>query len=239
MVDHGIAAEGPVSRPIIPNKIRKRARSMRSLIEPFLGKPGKHGFHQFATNRASAIGVCFFPMTSIRRMQSIFSDISQGVRMPPRIALSLALFAASPLFAQTTEPIIHTADELQQREAKLLETAKANPTGIAISRLEDYGNDYTLLVVRVHTGDAERHQFFADQIVIKSGTITLVTGGTMQQEHTNSGPGRPGETVGSGIEGGKEVVLHAGDIAHIPAALPHWFKVAPGTTTTYLVFKEK
>jgi hypothetical protein len=159
--------------------------------------------------------------------------------MLPRIALSLALFSASPLFAQTTEPIVHTADELQQREAKLLETAKANPTGIAIGRLEDYGNDYTLLVVRVHTGDAERHQLFADQVVIKAGTITLVTGGTMQQEHTNSGAGRPGETVGSGIEGGKEVVLHAGDIAHIPAGLPHWFKVPPGTTTTYLVFKEK
>jgi hypothetical protein len=159
--------------------------------------------------------------------------------MLPRIVLSLALFAASSLFAQTTEPIVHTADELQQREAKLLETARTSPNGLAIGRLEDYGNDYTLLVVRARTGDAERHQFFADQVVIKTGTITLVTGGTMQQEHTNSGPGRPGETVGSGIEGGKEIVLHAGDIAHIPAGLPHWFKVAPGTTTSYLVFKEK
>jgi hypothetical protein len=33
--------------------------------------------------------------------------------MLPRIVLSLALFAASPLFAQTTEPIIHTAADLQ------------------------------------------------------------------------------------------------------------------------------
>ena len=44
---------------------------------------------------------------------------------------------------------------------------------------------------------------------------------------------------GSGIEGGKEFVLHAGDIVHIPANIPHWIKLAPGTTTTYLVFKEK
>ena len=159
--------------------------------------------------------------------------------MQRRIILSLALLTAQPLFSQTTEPTIHTAGDLQQRETKLIETAKASPTGMAIGRLEDYGNDYTLLVVRLHTGEAERHQFFADQIVVNKGTITLVTGGTMQGEHPNDGPGRPGETLGSGIEGGKEVTLHAGDIVHIPAGVPHWVKVAPGTPTTYLVFKEK
>ncbi len=159
--------------------------------------------------------------------------------MPRRIILSLALLTAQPLSSQTTEPTVHTAADLQQREAKLIETAKTSPTGFAIGRLEDYGNDYTLLVVRLHTGEAERHQFFADQIVINKGTITLVTGGTMQGEHPNNGPGRPGETLGSGIEGGKEVTLHAGDIVHIPAGVPHWVKVAPGTPTTYLVFKEK
>jgi hypothetical protein len=158
--------------------------------------------------------------------------------MLPRIFLSLTLLT-TPLIAQTTEPTVHTAADLQQREATLIETAKASPTGLAIGRLEDYGNDYTLLVVRRHTGDAERHQFFADQIVVKEGTITLVAGGTMQDEHPNNGPGRPGETLGSGIQGGKEIVLHAGDIVHIPAGIPHWVKVAPGTTTTYLVFKEK
>jgi mannose-6-phosphate isomerase-like protein (cupin superfamily) len=159
--------------------------------------------------------------------------------MLPRTLLSLALLAVSPAFAQTTDPTVHTAADLQQQEAKLIETAKASPTGLAIGRLEDYGNDYTLIVVRTRTGDAERHQFFADQIVIKEGTITLVTGGTMQGEHPNTAAGRPGETLASSIEGGKEVVLHAGDIVHIPANLPHWVKVAPGTTTTYLVFKEK
>jgi hypothetical protein len=155
------------------------------------------------------------------------------------IFLTLTLAAAQSLLAQTAEPTIHTAADLAQREAKLIETAKASPTGLGIGRLEDYGNDYTLLVVRTHTGDAERHQFFADQIVMKKGTITLVTGGTMQAEHPNSGPSRSGETLGSGIEGGKEIVLHPGDIARIPAGIPHWVKVAPGVTTTYLVFKEK
>jgi hypothetical protein len=88
--------------------------------------------------------------------------------MLPRIVLSLALLAASPTFAQTTEPIIHTEADLQQREARLIETAKASPNGLAIGRLEDYGNDYTLLVVRARTGEAESHQLFADQMVIKT-----------------------------------------------------------------------
>ena len=106
-----------------------------------------------------------------------------------------------------------------------------DPTGEASWRGRAFRRDFA--------GDAERHQFFADQIVLQKGTITLITGGTMQGEHPNTTANRPGETLGSGIEGGKETTLHAGDIVRIPAGIPHWVKVAPGTTTTYLVFKEK
>ena len=153
--------------------------------------------------------------------------------MPRSIILSLALIAAPSLFAQTT----HTTADLQQHEAKLLATAKANPTGLGTDIMDDYGNDRSMLIVRVHTGAPERHQFWADQMVIQKGTITLVTGGTMQGEHPNGTA--PGETLGTSIQGGKEIVLHAGDIVHIPAGIPHQAKIAPGTTVTYLVFKEK
>ena len=74
-------------------------------------------------------------------------------------------------------------------------------------------------------------------MVISTGTVTLVTGGTMQED-TPTAPA-PAKPVGTGIQGGKEVVLHAGDIAHIPAGVPHWVKLAPGTTTTYIIFKDK
>lgn len=153
-----------------------------------------------------------------------------------RLALLLAL--ATPILAQTsTEPTIHTNADLDQREAKLLAKATSNPTGLAFEVMDDYGNDRTFLVVRVHTGEPERHQFWADEIVVRKGTITLVTGGAMQAEHPNGTS--PGETLASSIEGGKEVVLHPGDIAHVPANVPHWVKIAPGTTTTYLIYKEK
>lgn len=156
--------------------------------------------------------------------------------MQLRIFLCLTLIAAQALLAQTA-PVIHTAADLQQREALLMKIAKASPIGLALDNMDEFCTYHTMLIVRVHTGPAERHQFWADQIIVKKGTITLVYGGTMQAERTNDN--RPGETLGSGIQGGKEVILHPGDIAHIDANVPHLVKIAPGTTTTYLVFKEK
>jgi hypothetical protein len=157
--------------------------------------------------------------------------------MLPRIILSLALIAATPTFAQTAQPTLHTTAELKQIEAKLMASAKASPKGAAFTRIDNFPTARTLLVVRVHTGDAERHQLWADQIVVNKGTLTLVTGGTMLAEIPNGT--EPGETLGSGIAGGKEVTIRAGDTVHIPANIPHWVKLDPGTTTTYLVFKEK
>jgi mannose-6-phosphate isomerase-like protein (cupin superfamily) len=151
------------------------------------------------------------------------------------IFLSLTLIAAAPLLAQSTDPIVHTTADLQQREAKLLAAAKTSPGGVAFDTIDDFGSYKNLLVVCVHTGDAELHQDWADQMVIIKGTFTVVTGGTMQAGHTTA----PGETRGPGIEGGKEVVLHTGDIAHIAANVPHWVKLAPNTTVTYLIVKEK
>jgi mannose-6-phosphate isomerase-like protein (cupin superfamily) len=150
-------------------------------------------------------------------------------------SLILLALAAAQLLAQSTDSIVHNITDLNQREAKLLTAAKASPSGNAFDTFDDLGSTKTLLVVRVHTGDAELHQQWADQMVILKGTITLVTGGAVQQGHTTA----PGETRGPGIEGGKEVGLHPGDIARIAANVPHWVKLAPGTTTAYLVFKEK
>jgi hypothetical protein len=159
--------------------------------------------------------------------------------MSPRMLSTIVLLTVLRALAQTppipsAEPVIHTVADLQLWEAKATEAAQASPPGLGISRLDDFGNDYTLLVVRLRTGEAERHQFFADEV---KGSTTIVVGGTMQAEHAS--PGRPGETLGSSVAGGKDKVLHAGEVAHIPAGIPHWVKLAPGTATTYLVFKEK
>jgi len=149
---------------------------------------------------------------------------------------SLLLLAASPLLAQTG-PTLHSAADLAALETKLTATAKTSPAGYSSETIDDFGSARTMVVVRARTGDAELHANWADQMVITKGTVILVTGGAIQGAHTL--PNQPDETRGPGITGGKEVTLHPGDTVHIPAGVPHWAKVPPGATATYLVFKEK
>ena len=158
--------------------------------------------------------------------------------MKSRTLLSLLLAATLPALAQTGT-VVHSTADLQQHEAALLAKAKASPTGLASEVLDDFGNDRTLLAVRLHSGDPELHQLWADQMVIRKGTLTLITGGTLQGQHPNTTSPGPGEFLGTTIQGGKEVVLHPGDTIHIPANVPHQVKLAPNTTAVYLVFKEK
>jgi hypothetical protein len=153
-----------------------------------------------------------------------------------QIPLALTLLAI-PAAAQTVAPIVHTAADFHQLEAKLLPAARKAPAGVATSPIDNFGTYTSLFIVRVHTGEAELHKDWADQMVIQRGTLTLVYGGTITGEHPM--PENPSEIRGTGLEGGKELTLHAGDIVHISAGLPHWVKLAPGATTTYIVFKEK
>ena len=153
------------------------------------------------------------------------------------IIFTLALAISIPALAQENDPSPHTAAEIQQHAAPLIDKAKASSTGQATDVLDDLPTARTLLVVRVKTGQAERHLLWGDQMVILSGNITLVTGGVMQDEKPNGT--LQGESLATSITGGKEITLHPGDIVHIPHSVPHWVKLAPGTTATYLVFKEK
>ena len=151
--------------------------------------------------------------------------------------LLFAAAAALPAAAQNTTPYPHTAAEIAQTETKVLTAAKASPSGSANQQMDTLPNSYTLVVGRVHTGDAELHKEFADQIVVLHGNLTLVTGGNLTNPHAL--PDQPNEIRAASVEGGQEVTLHPGDIARVPANIPHWVKLAPNTTVTYLVFKQK
>ncbi len=166
----------------------------------------------------------------------LYNSLTSKTMFPLKLT-ALALFAATPLLAQSSVPTVHSSADLTQLETKLLATAKSSPVGVGMETIDDFGSARTLAVVRVHTGEAELHEQWADQMYINKGTVILVTGGTIQGGHPL--PGQPGETRGPSLQGGKEITLHSGDTVHIPAGIPHWVKLAPGTTATYLVFKEK
>ncbi|MDQ2833508.1 MAG: cupin domain-containing protein [Acidobacteriota bacterium] len=156
------------------------------------------------------------------------------------ILLGFTAFSALSVGAQATRgtaPIVHTAADLLALEAKLTAAAKTVPVGVAVAPLDNFGTYSSLLIVRVRTGEAEQHDSWADQMIVQKGSLILVSGGSMVGEHVLAD--QPSERRGTSLTGGKELVLHAGDVVHIPAGLPHWVKLAPGASTTYLVFKEK
>jgi len=60
-----------------------------------------------------------------------------------------------------------------------------------------------------------------------------VTGGTVAGARLI----KPGETRGTSVEGGMRQELRAGDVAHVPAGLPHQMLVVGEQTVTCLVMK--
>jgi hypothetical protein len=66
-----------------------------------------------------------------------------------------------------------------------------------------------------------------------TGRAALVTGGNIVGAHTIA----PGEVRGASIDGGTRQELRAGDVAHVPAGLPHQMLVAADRALTCFVIK--
>jgi len=115
---------------------------------------------------------------------------------------------------------------LLERAAYLRELAK-NGGGAESETLKEYPRHCAMLSFRSRDGEAEVHENFADVFYVLDGRATLVTGGTV------AGAVRigPGETRGTSEE------LRAGDVAHVPAGMPHQMLVAGDKTITCLVIK--
>jgi len=121
---------------------------------------------------------------------------------------------------------------LLERAAYLHKLAKAG-NGSAGETLKEYTRHCAMLSFRSRDGEAEVHENFADLFVVLDGRATLVTGGTVAGAVTTA----PGETRGTSIEGGARQELRAGDVAHVPAGLPHQMLVSGENTVTCLVMK--
>jgi len=90
-----------------------------------------------------------------------------------------------------------------------------------------------MLSFRNRDGQAEVHENFADLFYVLEGRATLVTGGKVTGAKTVA----PGEMRGDAIEGGSRQELRPGDLAHVPAGLPHQMLVASDKTVTCFVLK--
>lgn len=122
--------------------------------------------------------------------------------------------------------------QLLQRVPHLRQLA-AEGDGSAGETLKKYPRHTTILSFRSRDGASEVHESFADLFYILDGTTTLVTGGTIVGAKTVG----PGEIRGNAIEGGTRQELKTGDVAHVPAGLPHQMLVAAETSVTCMVIK--
>jgi mannose-6-phosphate isomerase-like protein (cupin superfamily) len=92
-----------------------------------------------------------------------------------------------------------------------------------------------LTVLGSHRGagspPAEVHDKETDVMYVTDGEATIVTGGTLLESKVT----RPGQLIGSGIQGGETHHLSKGDVIVIPAGIPHWFKEIPQSINYYVV----
>jgi mannose-6-phosphate isomerase-like protein (cupin superfamily) len=121
---------------------------------------------------------------------------------------------------------------LLERAAYLRKLAK-HSDGSASETLSEYPGHFTMLSFRSRNGVVELHQNFADLFCVLDGRATLVTGGAITGAETVG----PGEIRGVSIEGGARQELRAGDVAHVPAGLPHQMLVPGDKTFTCFVVK--
>ena len=145
------------------------------------------------------------------------------------LTFSLSLAAQTPP-AHDAAPVFGSAD-LHTQFQKLAAVAKEK--GSSGSTLEDYGSYKIQLSVRTKSGGAEVHAHWDDVMIVKEGSATLITGGTVVDSKTND----EGETHGTKIENGDSHVIQPGDVLTVKAGTPHQLILKPGTVYGAVVVK--
>lgn len=84
---------------------------------------------------------------------------------------------------------------------------------------------------RDKAGQVEVHDKETDVIYVQNGEATFVTGGKMIGGKLT----RPGQYLGTEIQGGETHHLTKGDVIVVQAGTPHWFKEVPGTISYFVV----
>jgi mannose-6-phosphate isomerase-like protein (cupin superfamily) len=146
--------------------------------------------------------------------------------------LAAGFLVAPVLAADPAGFAVWKSAELKQRDEVL--SKKVGPDHSARETLADYGDHRFRMLYRDADGVPEQHDHIVDVVIVQSGEATLLVGGKMIDPKAGNGIG---EYLGTGIEGGERRALAAGDVAHIPAKIPHSFLVPTGKHITYVLVK--
>lgn len=130
-------------------------------------------------------------------------------------------------------PVDHWTPALLRERAAYLGKLARHGDGSASETLREYPRHCAMLSFRGRSGVVEVHENFADVFYVLEGRATLLTGGTVVEVVAVG----PGETRGASLEGGARQELRPGDVAHVPAGVPHQMLVAAEQTVACLVIK--
>jgi mannose-6-phosphate isomerase-like protein (cupin superfamily) len=144
---------------------------------------------------------------------------------PPKFLVATYLTAAALTAAESGH--VWKSSELSGFEQKL---SGKKVGGQSLVRWANYNAGINH---REATGEAEVHEHVVDFLLIRTGEATIVLGGKVQNPKTTA----PGETRGSGIDGGDKQKVGPGDIIHVPANTPHQFLLDAGKQITYTAIK--
>jgi mannose-6-phosphate isomerase-like protein (cupin superfamily) len=154
--------------------------------------------------------------------------------------------------------VMWTAAELKQRDQAL--PKNVGPDNSSRETLAQFPSQRFRLLYRDADGAPEVHENEVDVVIVQSGEGTLLVGGTMVGGRAGGGrsgaaaAGRGGQRGASGgrggagggaddgvagatLEGAQRYPLGPGDVAHIPAKVPHAFLVPKGKHLTYILVK--
>src|SRR3954468_24230117 len=134
---------------------------------------------------------------------------------------SLAILVLTLMAGQSGAGGVHVwhSAEIAAKGTEL--SQKLDAQKVASETIATEGNRTFMVAHREGSGQAEWHEKQADVIMISSGEVTMVYGGTIPDGKTTV----PGEMRGASIAGGTEVQLGPGDVLHIPAQVPHQMKL--------------
>ena len=144
----------------------------------------------------------------------------------PMVVVSMVLAQAAPGTVR-----VWKSGDIQSKGKAL--SQKLDAQKVASETIAVEGNRTFMVAHREGSGPAEWHEKQADIIMISSGEVTMVYGGTIPDAKTTAA----GEMRGASIAGGTQVKLGPGDVLQIPAKTPHQMILAPGAQVTYFVAK--
>jgi mannose-6-phosphate isomerase-like protein (cupin superfamily) len=152
--------------------------------------------------------------------------------------LCLVLIPLSGVAPQATLPEgfkYWPAASLNDDIQTLTQKAASDSHYLATQQLGDFTNEAVLLAHREADGLAEWHETQVDVVFVRSGSATLVVGGTLVNAETVA----PHEQRSGAIEGGVRQKVAAGDMIRIPAKTPHQLLLDGSKEISYIVVKAK